>query len=487
MPDIVFLPAYKIAKGIRDGTFSAVEVLQAHHEHIKKYNPSLNAIVTLNEKAYDQAKASDAAISNGEALGPLHGVPITFKDLFETEGILTTYSHELGINNIPQRNAPIVTRLLSAGAIILGKTNMPKNGADFQTNSPIFGRANNPWNPSYTSGGSTGGGAAAVSAGLSPLEFGNDLGGSLRIPAHFCGVYSLKPTEYRVANSLRYRTRYLRNMMATGPIARSVHDLKIALALIEGPEGHEWDVPPVQHDNPSKRPLNEYRIAWCDQFGNLPLDHETRLAFKVLTDQLAAQGCYVEHAAPQDFDFEDAWQTFGELFASQTSFIENPSLRAIIKAISKLLPSRFIPGGPLEAGFIRGLTLNYRQYVSALTRRDILISSMQQFMRQWDAWICPVTPGCAFTHRPTKSLLRKPLEVDEQKLAYLSWGCGYASIASVTGNPVVTLPVSLSSGGLPIGVQLVGQRWQDNQLLEIAQAISEHGGYKRPPLSPVTD
>jgi amidase len=482
MTEIVFLPAYKLAQGIREGAFSAVEVLQAHHDHIAKYNPSLNAIVTLNEKAQAQAKAADEALAKGEIWGPLHGVPVTFKDLFETEGILTTYSHELGIKNIPKKNAPIVSRLTSAGAIILGKTNMPKNGADFQSNSPVFGCAKNPWNLNYTSGGSTGGGAAAVSAGLSPLEFGNDLGGSLRIPAHFCGVYCLKPTEYRVANSLRYKSRYLRNMMATGPIARCVNDLRIALALIEGPDGYEWDVPPVPLDKATKRPLSDYRIGWCDRFGNLPLGLDSRLALEKLTDQLVSEGCHVEYAVPQDFDFEDAWQTFGELFAAQTAYLENSTLRAFVKGASKLLPSRFIPGGPLEAGFIRGLTLNYRQYVSALTRREVLISKMQHFMGQWDVWLCPVTPGPAFTHRPTKSLLRKPLEVDDQKLSYLTWGCGYASIASLTGNPVVTLPVNLSSEGLPIGVQLVGKRWQDNQLLEIAQAIIEYrGGYNRPP------
>lgn len=481
MNELVFLPAHQLAQGIRDRTFSAVEVLEAHLGHIAQHNPALNAIVTLNHNALAQAKAADAALAQDDYWGPLHGVPITFKDLFETQGLRTTFSEPALTNYIPPKDVPLVARLRAAGAIVLGKTNLPRAGADFQTVSPVFGRTNNPWDLNRTPGGSTGGGAAAISAGLSPLELGNDLGASLRIPAHFCGIYSLKPTEHRVANSLRSNPRRLRHMIATGPIARSVEDLKLCLALIEGPESAEWEVAPIPPQAPVQRPLSEYRFAWCDRFGDLSVDSQTQAALEKLAAQLTQAGCQVERIAPANFNFPEAWQTFGELCTGQIALAQNQLLRGIARGLSALWPAHLIPGGPLAQGFVSGASLSLQGYMKTLTRRDRFTSQMEQFLSPWDAWLCPVAPGPAFTHRQTRSPLRSPLEMDDQKLPYWMWGMGYASIFSLTGNPVVTLP--LTTEGLPIGVQVVGKRWQDRDLLAIAQSLDNLiGGYKRPPI-----
>ncbi|NEO92949.1 MAG: amidase, partial [Moorea sp. SIO3G5] len=200
MSKLVFLSASELAKAIRDRTVSSVEVLDAHLEHIALHNSKLNAIITLDaENAYQRATEADDALGRGEIWGRLHGVPVTIKDSLETKGLRTTSSYEPLANYVPTQDATVVARLRAAGAILLGKTNTPKLTTDFQTNSPLFGRTNNPWNLDYTSGGSTGGGAAAVAAGLSPLELGSDLGGSIRVPGHFCGVFGLKPTEHRVS------------------------------------------------------------------------------------------------------------------------------------------------------------------------------------------------------------------------------------------------------------------------------------------------
>jgi amidase len=479
MNELVFLPAHQLAQGIRDRTFSAVEVLEAHLEHITQHNPALNAIVTINENALAQAKATDEALAKGEYWGPLHGVPVTFKDLFETQGLRTTFSEPVLANYIPPKDVSLVARLRAAGAIVLGKTNLPRAGSDIQTVSPVFGRTNNPWDLNRTPGGSTGGGAAAIAAGLSPLELGNDLGGSLRIPAHFCGVYSLKPTEHRVANSLRSNPRRLRHMIATGPIARSVEDLKLCLSLIEGPEGNEWEVAPIPPQDPIQRPLSEYRFAWCDRFGDLSVDAQTQTALEKLAAQLTQAGCQVERITPQNFDFTEAWQTFGELCTCQIALAQNSLLRGLGRGLSKLWPAQLIPGGPMTQGFVKGATLSLQGYVETLNRRDRLTHQMEQFLKPWDAWLCPVTPGPAFTHRSTRSLHRGPLEIDDRKLFYWMWGMGYASIFSLTGNPVVTVPLAAES--LPIGVQVVGKRWQDRELLAIAQSLTEFmGGYKRP-------
>ena len=199
MSEWVHLTVHQLAQAIRERKVSAVEVVQAHLNHIAQHNPALNAIVTLDEeRALQRAKEADAALARGEMWGPLHGVPVTIKDAFETAGLRTTSSFPPLAHYVPKQDATIVARLRAAGAIILGKTNMPILTVDIQTNSPLFGRANNPWDLGRTTGGSTGGGAAAVAAGLSPLEVGSDGGGSIRIPSHFCGVFGLKPTEHLV-------------------------------------------------------------------------------------------------------------------------------------------------------------------------------------------------------------------------------------------------------------------------------------------------
>jgi amidase len=474
LSDLVFLPAYQLAKGIRDRTFSSVEVLEAHLAQIAKHNPKLNAIVTLNEeRALKRAKEADEALNQGEIWGPLHGVPVTFKDLFETEGLRTTFSYKPLADYIPCRNAPIVSRLLTAGAIILGKTNLPSQGADFQTHSPVFGRTNNPWNLSYTSGGSTGGGAVAVAAGLSPLEVGNDSGGSIRIPAHFCGVFGLKPTEHRVSTSLLGRPRSLRHLLVSGPLARSVEDLRLCLSLLEGADGWEWEVPPVTKDVKPLRPLKEYRFAWTDSFGGIPISTDTQIALEKFAVQLAAEGCQVERCNPVRFDFAKAWQTYGEICACEIGIKQSTAVRVFGSSLARFVPSSLIPGGPIVKGFVRGATLSMQRYMEALTQRDDLTRMMEQFLSKWDAWICPVTPGPAFTHRQTSIPLRGTLEVDEQKLPYWMWGLGHTSIFNLTGNPVVVVPISQSSDGLPIGIQIVSKRWSDMELLGIAEMLSD--------------
>ncbi len=199
MNDPTFAAAHELAAAIRERRISAVEVLDAHLARIARYNPALNAIVTHNEEnARTRAREADAALARGEVWGPLHGVPVTIKDSFATAGLRTTSGFPPLTNHVPDSDATAVARLRAAGAIVLGKTNLPLLVHGFQSDNPIFGRTNNPWDHARTPGGSTGGGAAAIAAGLSPLELGSDYGGSVRIPAHFCGIYSLKPTNNRI-------------------------------------------------------------------------------------------------------------------------------------------------------------------------------------------------------------------------------------------------------------------------------------------------
>lgn len=324
MIQLVFRTAGELARMIRSREASSSEVLEGHLRQIREHNPALNAIATLDEgTARERAKEADSALAHGEIWGPLHGVPVTIKDSFETAGLKTTSSYKPLAGYRPQQDASVVARLRAAGAIVLAKTNMPELALDIQSASPVFGRANNPWDPERTPGGSTGGGAAAVAAGLSPLEIGSDLGGSIRIPAHFCGIFGFKPTEHRVPESghipgLPGDPKTVRHMAVFGPLARSVEDLTLCLSLIAGPDGRDWEVPPLPLQEVRDRPLEEASFAWTDDFGGVPVTADTRSALEKVAQTLSDQGCRVERLNPPGFDFAAAWRAYGEIVGTET-------------------------------------------------------------------------------------------------------------------------------------------------------------------------
>lgn len=479
MSDLVFRTATELAKIIREQTASAVEVLEAHLAHITSHNPTLNAIVTLNEEAARRrAQEADAALAQGEVWGPLHGVPVTIKDAFETAGLRTTSGFEPLADYIPQQDATVVARLRAAGTILLGKTNMPTLALDVQSDNPVFGRANNPWNVACTPGGSTGGGAASVAAGLSPLEIGSDIGGSVRIPAHFCGVFGLKTSEHLISMAGHIpetpgAPRGVRHMGVAGPLARSVEDLRLALSLLAGEDGRTWEVPPVPLAPTAKRSLADCRLAWTDDFGGAPLARDARAMLETTVERLAQAGCHVERLNPPGFDFEVAWQAWGELLGAEVGAGMDRLPRFMTSMQFRMMPDRSI----LKKSFIRGLHMNMHQHAQVLTRRDGLISKLEDFLSGWDAWLCPVTAGPAFAH----CKMGHPIEIDGQPQSYHTTNVGYTAVFNITGSPVVVLPAGRSSAGLPLGIQVVGRRWRDMELLAVAEAIADVTGSFQPP------
>ncbi len=468
--EILFLSATELARKIRDREISAEAVVDAHLKHIEQHNPTINAIVTSNEsRARQRAKEADEALEHGEIWGPLHGVPITLKDALETEGLRTTGSFKPLADYIPREDAAVTARLRAAGAIILGKTNMPTLASDVQTNSPLFGRTNNPWDLRRTPGGSTGGGAAAVAAGFTPLEIGSDIAGSIRLPSHFCGVFGLKPSEHRVPNTGHIpeppgAPKGVRHMAVVGPLARSVEDLRLALSIIAGPDNRDSEVPPVPLESPSALSLNEYRFAWSDDFGGIPVTVETKEALARLAKLLRGRGCHVEKCGPPDFDFREAWYTFGELYGSEVG----AGMPVVPRFFTWLQFIRWRKHSPIIQGAVRGMELSMPGYVKALTKRDGFITKLEEFLESWDGWLCPAAAVPAFPHCKTG----KRFMVDGERVAYHMAAMGYTSIFSLTGSPVVVLPFSLSGDGLPIGVQVVGRRWRDMELLNVAEALT---------------
>ena len=479
--DSGFATAGQLAEAIRDRRLSAVEAHDLHASRIERLNPPLNAIVIPNEQARERALAADAALARGELWGPLHGVPVTIKDIFDVEGLRNTAGYPPARNNISTRDATVTARMRAAGAVILGKTNVPLLCYDWQCDSPIFGRTNNPWDLRMTPGGSTGGGAAAVAAGLSPLEIGSDAAGSIRIPAHFCGVFGLKPTEDRVSGAghgeLPDRLPGgLRHLVSFGPLARSVADLRLALALLEGPDGRQVEVPPVspvarQRDIPRPEAM---RIAWMDTLPHSPTSAETADTVRNTAQALEAAGCKIERVAPAHFDIEEALATWGQINGFEMGALTPAPIRLLIRNTTFLGLGRTRWTRGLRSGF----GMNAGRYFHALATRERLIVALEGFLGSFDAWLLPVAATPAFTHMRSG----KSLDVDGTAVPYTTAVGSYAAPFNLTGSPSVALPAGQSRAGLPIGVQLVGRRWDDDHLLAVAERVSEIlGPFRAPP------
>lgn len=444
MTNLVWMDATRLAEAIRNRETSAIEVVEAHLARIAERNPGLNAIVTLDaDGAMDQARARDRAMATGEYAGPLAGVPVLLKDCHATAGMRTTAGSPLLRDYVPDRDGVVARRLRAAGAIVMGKTNVSELLADLQTSNPIFGRTNNPWDHARTPGGSSGGSAAAVAAGLAPLDIGSDIGGSIRVPAHCCGIYGLKPTELRVPNAghipdLPGNVRTTRVMNCIGPLARSLDDLDLALRVIAGPDPADPDVPPVPLPAASEPPLESLRIAFAPTFPGLPADAATRDTVEGLARSLERHGARVEERLPEiDFD-------------------EQLTTRAALRAIVRMMIEP--PAGSAPTA---------EEYFRLLQRRDEIIGDWERYFATVDALICPVMMTPAFEHRDH----REDVLIDGVPASY-DLLPGYCRPFNLTGHPVVTVPAGSSPEGLPIGVQLVGARWSESRLLGIARAMA---------------
>jgi amidase len=453
--DIVFSSTAQLAAAIRAGDVSAVEVLEAHLAQIERFNPALNAVVTLDaDGARERARAADAALARGENSGPLHGVPFTLKDALATAGMRTTTGFPPFADHVPQEDSTVAARLKSAGGVLIGKTNVATMLADFQTNNPIFGRTNNPWNVERTPGGSSGGAAAALAAGMTPFEIGTDLSGSIRIPAHFCGLFGLKPTEQRVSLEGMIPglppPRSVRIMSCIGPLARTAEDLAVLYRIIAGPDGRDTDVQPVPIDSAPVLDLSQLRIAFAPTFPGIPVAAEIRQAIEQLARQLDRAGAIVEAARLPELDFSQELSSAGALIGMITGAFQ---------------PDEHTPPTTLA------------DYLTALHQRDQSMLIWERFFDQWDALLCPVSMVTAFPHCETGS----PLSVDRQDITYWMVSA-HSTIFNYTGHPAVVLPYTLDRDGLPLGVQVVGKRWGDSRLLSIAHALTAvTGAFRRPP------
>ena len=449
--DVCEMPARVLARRVRDGDVTATDALEAFLQRIDERNPELNAVVSMDEeRAREAAHAADVAVQSGAPVGPLHGVPIALKDGHEVAGMRTTLGTR-ELDHVASVDGTVAARLRQAGAIIVGHTNVAPWLADYQTDNPIFGRTNNPWDVSRTAGGSSGGAAAAVAAGLTPFDVVSDLAGSARQPAHFCGVYGLKTTEHRVPLTGFFAVpgapRSVRIMNALGPIGRDLDDLRLALQVIAGPDGFDSDVPPVPLGSRHRIRIEDLNVAIGPALPGVAVAEVVRQEVDRVASRAWDLGARVETCLPH-YDWEASAGLFGQLVEAITS--------------------------PDDAR-----TMSW--YHAALDQRDRLIAAWDTYFRSVDVLVIPPAPNTAYTHRAPGA----SLQVDGTETDYFSQGA-LLTFCNLIGLPSLVVPSGFDDDGLPIGVQLVGGRWSEAKLIEIARAFEEAEvlpGFRAPPVS----
>lgn len=478
--EITSMTATTVARKIRDGAVSSREVVDAYLDRLEQVNPVVNAVVTAcPDRARAEAKAADDAQRKGRPLGPLHGVPVTVKDGFATKGVRTTfglYWYKQRLDRyVPERDAETVSALRSAGAIILGKTNLPFGSYDWQTNNPLHGRTANPHDLSRTPGGSSGGSAAAVAAGMSPLDLASDVAGSIRVPAHFCGVLSMRPTEGRISTDGMMPPAHpgtLGHALTAGPVARSVADLRLADSVLTG-------VPVPTGDRAGVR-TEDLRIAYSTQLADAPVSEAVSAAISAFANRLGEAGANVQRCTPP-VDFTEAQRTWGVVhgfeFTAGLPFGlgTNPLKKLFRLGLARLA---FGPGAYTDA-LTRGYSAGVPEYLQGVSDRNRLVRVVQQFFRNWDVWMCPVAGVTAFPHCPTG----EDLSVDGTDVPYSAPLGLYNTGMALAGTPCVVLPIGTDDAGMPIGVQIHAPRWSDRRLLDVVDTIAD---VAQTPVSPVT-
>ncbi|MBK9737573.1 MAG: amidase [Saprospiraceae bacterium] len=473
----IFKSATELAMMIKNKEATSVGITQECINYIKNNNYKTNAFIWLFEKeALDAAKAADLKVERGEPLGSLHGVPVCIKEEFWVKDKPCTWNSKNFQGFVAPRNAPVVDAWLQEGAIILGTTNVPSMLIDIQTMGDIYPEASNPYDTKRTPGGSTGGGAAAVSSGFCPLSLGGDMGGSIRIPSGFCGIYGLKTTEgsmgknYNSAPDTTGNKKYF-CMAVAGPMARTIDDIELGWNAMIKPwhDNNKW-LPLEEHKD-----LDQYKLAYFDEwhFGNnkIPISTDVKKKLQILVSTMKSAGVKMENVQP---DYFVEMRQMHMLLMAYMVFAKQPWI------IRQLIKHEFESGTPLKIDMSEGIErigdVDEAQYDKIIVRRDTLRAKMERFFHIYDFLILPITPGPPFIKNPK----HEAMSVDGVKMEY--WDhFHYTMCFNATGHPALTIPLGLNNEGLPIAVQIVGPMFSEKRLIHFAKLIQTlHEGYIAP-------
>jgi amidase len=481
-----FCSIAELAKALQSRKISASVLLDHVIARIDALDQRFNAVVVRDfDRARVAAKAADAALARGET-GPLLGIPVTLKEPFYVAGLPTSWGFPQFRDFAPKEDALVVARLKDAGALIIGKTNIPVGLRDFQSYNDIYGTTKNPWDVGRSPGGSSGGSGAALAAGFGPLSIGSDIGGSIRVPAHFCGVFGHKPSLGLVPQrgySLPPAPPVpgSGDLAVVGPMARHASDLALALDVIAGPDdaregiGYRLALPPPRHDD-----LRDFRVFIIDTHPLMPTSHAVRTAIGDLAERLSKRGVQVGHQSASLPSLSDSARLYMKLLnaarsprASSDAFAEAQRLAAALSTGDH----------SLQAERTRGTVMSHREWLGTDAQRLQLQQRWRAFFSEWDVVIYPAAAVPAFPHDHSEPLEARHLEIDGKAHPYADACFIWADPATTCGLPATAVPVDRSTTGLPIGVQIIGSYLEDRTTIAFAGLLErEFGGFVPPPL-----
>lgn len=487
MDAIAFRTAVELAGELRNGRIGAVELTDLYLARIERYGPEINAVVALDrEGARARAVEAEAALARGEVWGLLHGVPMTVKDSFEVAGMPATSGARELRDHVPAANAPAVQRLLDAGAIVMGKTNLPVYAGDMQSYNDLFGTSNNPWDLARTPGGSSGGAAAALAAGLCALELGSDIGGSIRNPAHFCGIYGHKPSFGLVPARGHIPgppgSMSAADISVAGPMARGAEDLDVALQVLAGPDTESYGSGLAAWWGgllpPRVERLQDFRIAaWLDD-PVCPVDESVGARLASVVDALEKAGARVDRLARPRIDPAQAREIFLLLlYSALGAGFPAKARERFERELADLAPEDV----RARTLMMRGIHLPHRIWLSLEERRARMRAAWAAFFRDYDALLCPVMPTTAFPHDHSRDPFSRMLEINGRSVPMYEQ-MFWAGLPGVAYLPGTVAPVGRTSEGLPVGIQIVAPFGEDRTGIALAKAMEPViGGFEPPP------
>ncbi len=467
--DPTFLPAWRLAELTTRGEIGCLELLDHYITREERLNPRINAIIARDlDRARKRARVLDR--KRRADAPPLFGVPMTVKESFDVTGLPSTWGFEDRKPHRAEADALAVERIENAGAVVYGKTNVPVALADWQSYNPVYGTTHNPWNAAHTPGGSSGGGAAACAAGLGGLELGSDIGGSIRVPAHYCGLFGHKPTwglcsprGHSLANAAS-----MTDISVIGPLARSARDLALALDAIAGPDPFETQLT-VNLPAPRTSRPSELRIAiWSHEPGHVT-DEETTALIEQVGKHLEAEGAEVSFTVRPDFDVTEAFRLYITLLDGALSArAPEDALARKREKKAKLAPDDFSS----DALFVRATDLTHREWLRLNERRHQMRRTWSAFFRHWDVLLCPVIATPALPHMQEGNVWERSLTVNGRRIAYndmLFW----PGITCAFHLPASVAPIGQSQSGLPTGVQIAGPIYGDRTTIAVAELLEK--------------